>query len=46
MAANVYKSISLNDLNNRTVKQVSVKEKAKVNQIIANFIAYLKVAHS
>ena len=46
MAANVYKSISTEDLKNRTVKPVSATDKAKVNQTIANFIAYLKAAHS
>jgi hypothetical protein len=46
MSINVYKSVNLEDLKNRTVKPVSTSDKAKVAQTIANFISYLKAAHS
>ena len=46
MAVNVYKSISLENLRNRTVSAVSANDKAKANQTMVNFIAYLKAAHS
>jgi hypothetical protein len=46
MASNVYKSINANDLKNRTAKQVSAAEKARIKTTLINFIAYLKLAHS
>jgi hypothetical protein len=46
MAVNVYKSIKISDLKNRTTTPVSTNEKAKINQVMVNFIAYLKKTHS
>jgi hypothetical protein len=46
MSANVYKSVNLEDLKNKTVKPVSSSDKVKVAQTITNFILYLKRAHS
>lgn len=46
MATQVYKTININDLKNRTVKPVTAADKIKVKQTITNFISYLKIAHS
>lgn len=45
MSVNIYKSIKISDLKNRTVKPVSATDKAKVNEIVTKFITYLKAAH-
>lgn len=43
--ATVYKTFTTDEVNNRTITNLSSAQKTSVNQTLSNFISYFKAKH-